>query len=146
VSATLASAHAVSLACTGRSDVMQHQDLDSSHVPTRYEAEQRALAVCEQCPALDACRDFALRTSVDGVAGGLTRRERIAINPEVHEVLTMPVSLTRAHLTESGDELPDYFDADLRRCACGSWFAGERAVCAVCWRYENKIKPLQLSA
>jgi hypothetical protein len=138
--------HAHALACAGRSDVMQHRDLDSSHLPTRYRAEQRALAVCERCPMVQACRDFALRTSVDGVAGGLTRRERIAINPDVHDVPALPVSLARAVPDEPGADLPDYFDKDLRRCSCGSWCTAERPICVVCWRYENKVKPTQLSA
>lgn len=146
MSAMLGEVHANALACAGRSDVMQHRDLDSSHVPTRYRAEQRALAVCERCPMVEACRDFALRNSVDGVAGGLTRRERIAINPDVHDVLALPVSLTRAYPHDPGDGLPDYFDKDLQRCSCGSWCTTERPICVVCWRYENKVKPLQLSA
>jgi len=146
VNAKLDEAHASALACAGRSDVMQHRDLDSSHVPTRYRAEQRALAVCERCPMVQACREFALRTNVDGVAGGLTRRERIAINPEVHDVPALPVVLTRAVPDEPGADLPDYFDKDLRRCSCGSWHTSQRPICVVCWRYENKIKPLRLSA
>jgi len=38
-----------------------------------------ARAVCWDCPAMDACREWALDNLSDGVAGGLTEKERRAI-------------------------------------------------------------------
>jgi WhiB family redox-sensing transcriptional regulator len=38
----------------------------------------RAKAVCESCPAITACRTWALANAVDGIWGGMTEDERRA--------------------------------------------------------------------
>lgn len=49
---------------------------------TREQREMReraAKAVCEDCPALNACRDFAVeRPGIHGLWGGMNGRERAA--------------------------------------------------------------------
>ena len=44
--------------------------------PAQVEQETAAKAVCANCPVLAECREWALATLPDGVAGGLTERER----------------------------------------------------------------------
>jgi WhiB family transcriptional regulator, redox-sensing transcriptional regulator len=45
----------------------------------RHERERRAKALCDACPALDACRSLALqRLELYGVWGGLGEQERRA--------------------------------------------------------------------
>ncbi len=51
--------------CAGRGDLMQD--------PTQ---EQTAKYLCHGCPTMYACREWAVRVDVDGVAGGLTPAER----------------------------------------------------------------------
>jgi len=51
-----------------------------AHPETRFERlerERRAKALCDACPAMDACRDHALRhLELYGVWGGLSEQER----------------------------------------------------------------------
>ncbi|WP_238154426.1 WhiB family transcriptional regulator [Ornithinimicrobium sufpigmenti] len=48
--------------------------------PSRRRRDQRATAVCEQCPVLAECREHALRVREPyGVWGGLTEEDREAI-------------------------------------------------------------------
>ncbi len=35
-----------------------------------------AKKICSECPLLQKCRDYAIHTQVDGIWGGMTRRER----------------------------------------------------------------------
>jgi len=35
-----------------------------------------AKEMCSRCPLLEKCRDYAIHTLVDGIWGGMTRRER----------------------------------------------------------------------
>jgi hypothetical protein len=55
------------------------------------EFERKALAVCDACPVLDACRAWALTTPVSGVAGGLTELQRNRVRghqlPDLHDGL-----------------------------------------------------------
>lgn len=49
-------------------------------------AEERAKAACAGCPILDSCREWAMKTHVFGVAGGMSQDERaqaVGIAPEV---------------------------------------------------------------
>jgi WhiB family redox-sensing transcriptional regulator len=45
-------------------------------VPT---TSTQAVALCNTCPLIDPCRDYALLNSVEGVWGGTTDRERATI-------------------------------------------------------------------
>ncbi|MFK5633965.1 MULTISPECIES: WhiB family transcriptional regulator [unclassified Ornithinimicrobium] len=48
--------------------------------PARRSRDRRAVAVCEQCPVVRACRDHALRVGEPyGVWGGLTEAERESV-------------------------------------------------------------------
>jgi hypothetical protein len=42
--------------------------------PVDYTALAKKL--CSECPLLEKCRDYAIHTLVDGIWGGMTRRER----------------------------------------------------------------------
>lgn len=45
--------------------------------------ERRAVAICQACPVLDACREHALRVGEPyGVWGGMTEEEREAVRRE----------------------------------------------------------------
>ena len=44
--------------------------------PTRGESVDEARAICERCPVVDECLDFALKNGCVGVWGGTTERQR----------------------------------------------------------------------
>ncbi|WP_343241913.1 WhiB family transcriptional regulator [Streptomyces sp. SID13666] len=47
------------------------------HGHRRHRREQRAIAVCQDCPVLNRCAAFALNTrQLSGIWGGLTERRR----------------------------------------------------------------------
>jgi WhiB family transcriptional regulator, redox-sensing transcriptional regulator len=51
--------------------------------PARRHRDERAVAVCQQCPVIDACREHALTVREPyGVWGGLTEDDREAIYRE----------------------------------------------------------------
>lgn len=65
------------LACWGRADDMV---ADSTNPHARQRQEQRAKAICAECPVLDRCRAWALHHDDDlwpvMVVGGMTPGER----------------------------------------------------------------------
>jgi len=52
-------------------------------IEARTEAEQQALRICNSCPALESCREWALNNDVFGVAGGLTQTQRTTITTKI---------------------------------------------------------------
>lgn len=49
---------------------------------------QRALAICAQCPVIDACRQFALDTEQNyGIWGGMTQEQRAKLRKKkIHDI------------------------------------------------------------
>jgi len=48
--------------------------------PTRLEREERAKAICAECPVIEACRSHAIAVRENyGVWGGLTEDERLQL-------------------------------------------------------------------
>lgn len=53
---------------------------DGERGPSRRWRDARAVAVCQQCPVIQQCREHALRVREPyGVWGGLTEQEREAL-------------------------------------------------------------------
>lgn len=44
--------------------------------PQRGESNSEAKAICSECPAIEACREWGIRHEHHGVFGGLSERER----------------------------------------------------------------------
>lgn len=65
--------------CRGKdSDVFYHPDGERGHA--RIRRENRAKAICKQCPVIEQCREHALRVGESyGIWGGLSEAERMTI-------------------------------------------------------------------
>lgn len=70
---------------------------DGERGPSRRWRDRRAVAVCQECPVLAACREHALRVREPyGVWGGLTEEEREAILREPVEAADEAELIERA--------------------------------------------------
>ncbi|MGZ4597432.1 MAG: WhiB family transcriptional regulator, partial [Actinomycetes bacterium] len=70
--------------CTGRSDLFDEP------TPGDTTAEWSAKRLCYSCPQLYACREWAVRTDVAGICGGLTEAERVQWRAQRGIVLGSP--------------------------------------------------------
>lgn len=125
------------LACTTHQAVFAHPDLDSPHTRERRHAEQRAVEICYTCPALQACRSWALAIDVHGVAGGLTAHQRATYNPAL--IPTRPVPEPAPPVRQSAQTT---HDSDVTRCQCGAWTLTCRA-CRTCHQMPASRLPLR---
>jgi WhiB family transcriptional regulator, redox-sensing transcriptional regulator len=84
-----------------------------------------AVAICQRCPVIEPCGDYAVRERLDhGVWGGLTGVQRRAIAKE-RGIAWAPVSDPPAR----------------RECAanCGRWARPSRRLCSACAQREYRL-------
>lgn len=55
--------------------------------PQRGQNPRPAIAICHQCPVRQQCLELAMRLGVDGVWGGTTMRQRVALGGRYPETL-----------------------------------------------------------
>lgn len=73
-------------ACRGRTSLFVPSVEDERKVSLEVERQRQAVAICQNCPVLDQCRQWAIESSVSpvsvGVLGGLTAQQRQRVRRE----------------------------------------------------------------
>ncbi|MGA1697545.1 MAG: WhiB family transcriptional regulator [Ilumatobacteraceae bacterium] len=98
--------------CRGKTDTFFPPQLRSKKYQRQLELE--AKKICQECPEIDECREYAILHETFGVWGGMTELERkrersvrriTVIRPEM---IFMHEMLTKQRVDENGSRKADY--------------------------------------
>lgn len=70
--------------CVGKTDLFFQPPSRTKEI---LEKQREAMNLCQQCPQMNRCREYALHYEQYGIWGGMTERQRRALRRELGIVL-----------------------------------------------------------